>query len=370
MDDGILNGIKVIELASVLAAPSVGMFLAELGAEVIKIENPKTGGDVTRSWKLPSESIEDASSSYYKSVNWGKKSLFIDITSQDGYQHLCKLISDADILLVSFKPGDDKKLKLGYEEVALLNPRLIYASITGFGPNDIRTAYDALLQAETGFMDLNRPPGGSPGKMPVALIDILASHHLKELILVAYIHRLKTGQGSHVEVSLFEAAVSSLANQAGSWLYAGKNPVPLGSEHPHIYPYGGLFTTFDGKQLILAVGNDAQFSHLCKVLKMHHLAQDSRFKTNPLRSANRNELRPLLEEAILTRNSELLLENLHSLKVPSGLVRTVADAVETYAGLFSMHTSDSQRGVPILSGRINGKRASKSLALNDSINQD
>jgi len=366
MDEGVLNGVNVLELASVLAGPSVGMFLAELGATVLKIENPRTKGDVTRSWKLPPESENASSSSYYKSINWGKKSVFLDVTTHKDYETLSKLIAETDIVLVSFKPGDAQKLRLEYEDLIALNPKLIYASISGYGGDDSRTAYDALLQAETGFMDLNRLPGDEPAKMPVALIDILAAHHLKELILIAYLKHLKTGESVRVEVSLFEAAISSLANQAGSWLYAGVNPVPMGSEHPHIYPYGGLFHTGDDKKLMLAVGNNSQFKQLCTHLNLATISDDERFKTNPLRSKNRDLLRPILSNAIRSvMDSNVFLAKLHKDNVPAGLVRTVSEAVELYASRFAMHHDNEHRGIPLITGRINGKRASKSLALRD-----
>lgn len=359
----VLKGCKVLELAGVLAGPSVGMFLAELGAEVIKIENPATGGDVTRSWKLPSESDTDHGSSYFNSVNWGKKSVFADLKNNEDREKIYEWVKTSDIVLTSYKPGDAEKLGMAPETLHTINPGLIYAAVTGFGSEDKRAAYDALIQAESGFMHLNRPPDGEPAKMPVALIDILAGHHLKELVLIAWIHKLKSGEGSYVDVSLFEAAISSLANQAGAWLYAGSNPVPMGSEHPHIYPYGGVFKTGDNRYIILAVGNDRQFRKLCEVLDINELTYDSRFKTNPSRSANRQKLRPLLITAFnRVNNAKMCIAHMHREKVPCGLIRTVSEAVDAYKAVFPLHEDCSMTGVPSLCGRINMARVSKNLS--------
>lgn len=360
--DPILKGCKVLELAGVLAGPSVGMFLAELGADVIKVENPATGGDVTRSWKLPIEPEEATGSSYFNSVNWGKSSLFIDLNTKEGREKVYRHIETTDILITSYKPGDAEKLGMTPEKLHSINPGLIYAAVTGFGTNDKRAAYDALIQAESGFMHLNRQPGGEPLKMPVALIDILAAHHLKELVLIAWIQKLKTGEGSFVDVSLFEAAVSSLANQAGAWLYAGEDPTPLGSEHPHIFPYGGTFKTADDRFVILAVGSDRQFQKLCKVLNMEEVSQDPRFKTNQQRSANRDDLRPMLTRKFRqVKNAADCIEKLQSESIPCGLVSTVSEAVEAYRTGFPTHSDHSITGIPTLCGRINRIRASKNL---------
>ncbi|MCH8558441.1 MAG: CoA transferase [Balneolia bacterium] len=358
----ILEGMRVVEMAAVLAGPSVGMFLAELGAEVVKIEHPGTQGDVTRSWQLTGEKPDGGRSSYFSSVNWGKTSLMLDVTKPKDRERLEDEIREADIMITSFKPGDAVKLRLSYEHVKAIRPEIIYGSITGFGPDDPRTAYDALLQAETGFMYLNREPDGKPMKMPVALIDILAAHHLKELVLCAVIHRLKTGEGSHVETSLFEAAVSSLANQAGSWLYAGAEPEPMGSEHPHIYPYGNSFATGDGRDIVLAVGNNAQFRNLCIALGDETIAADSRFSTNPARSANRKELDLVLENLFQkVEGTTAFIGKLHELRVPAGMVKKVSEAITLYQQRFSMHNHDGMEGIPQLTGLVNSKRVSEKL---------
>ncbi|MDF2452610.1 MAG: CoA transferase [Bacteroidota bacterium] len=211
----------VIELAGVLAGPSAGLFFAELGARVIKVENPKTGGDVTRSWKLHAENTNDKESAYYWSINAGKEVVFLDLTEENDRQQFCSLVSTADILISNYKLGDDVKLKVDYPTLRKLNPRLIYASINGFGKTNPRTAYDLILQAESGFMFMNGEKNAAPLKMPVALIDILAGHQLKEGILIALLERYKTQKGSEISVSLYDTAVASLANQATNWLIDG-----------------------------------------------------------------------------------------------------------------------------------------------------
>jgi crotonobetainyl-CoA:carnitine CoA-transferase CaiB-like acyl-CoA transferase len=227
-----LKHLTVIELASVLAGPAVGMFLAELGAKVIKIENPD-GGDVTRQWKLPSEDGQSEVSAYFSSVNYGKQYQSINLKTTEGKQAVLNLMATADIVLTNFKSGDDIKLGLDYETLNALNPKLIYACITGFGPNDSRTAFDVVLQAEAGLMYMNGAPESGPIKWPVAVIDLMAAHQLKEGILLALLQRERHGLGAKVSVSLYDAAIASLANQATNWLMAGHIPQRLGSLPQH-----------------------------------------------------------------------------------------------------------------------------------------
>ncbi|MFN4234119.1 MAG: CaiB/BaiF CoA transferase family protein [Bacteroidia bacterium] len=320
--------LKVLELASVLAGPAVGMFFAELGAKVIKIENPKTKGDVTRHWKLSSENPENPYSAYYASVNYNKEVLFEDITSIEGYEKIIQLIKESDILITNFKPGDAEKFKLSAKDVEKLNPKLIIGSISGFGANDARTAFDVVLQAESGFMSMNGTPESGPIKMPVALIDILAAHQLKEGILIALLQREKTNKGALVEVSLYDAALASLANQASNWLTASHLAKPAGSLHPNIAPYGETFKTYDDKFIVLAVGNDKQFQSLCKVLNLNELIEDKRFATNTLRVKNRNELQQLLKTKISKYKASDLMEKLNYHQIPAGLIKNIKEVFE------------------------------------------
>ncbi|MGQ0829136.1 MAG: CaiB/BaiF CoA transferase family protein [Bacteroidota bacterium] len=325
--DTFFKELKIVELANVLAGPAVGMFFSELGAEVIKIENRLTKGDVTRSWKLPSENKTSTFSAYYASVNWNKKSRLLDLTTNEGKQEVYTLLKNADIVISNYKPGDDKKLGMDYEKIKEVNPSIIYAHVTGFGENNPRTAYDIVLQAETGYMYMNGSSENVPSKMPVALIDILAAHQLKEGILVALIKKLRTGKGCKVSVSLFDTAVASLANQASNWLMARHNPQPIGSLHPNIAPYGEIVTTSDNKQLVLAIGNNKQFETLCKILNAPELLS-SHFTSNTDRLKNRTELYELLKTLFKKHHSAELIKDLMKQDVPIGLIRSVKEVFE------------------------------------------
>src|SRR3954465_2895072 len=278
--EAFFKDLKIVELANVLAGPAVGLFFAELGASVVKIENKRTNGDITRGWKLPTENKDSNYSAYYASVNWNKTSLFIDLGLPEEKQKVYDLIKEADIVISNYKPGDDVKLQMQYDFLRKLNPSLIYAHISGFGNDSSRTAFDLILQAETGFMYMNGTASTGPLKMPVALIDILAAHQLKEGILVALIKRMKTGKGSVVTVSLQDAAIASLANQASNWLMQGYNHQHSGSLHPNIAPYGEIFTTSDSKKIVLAIGNEKQFSKLCELLNRMDIVEDPRYSSN------------------------------------------------------------------------------------------
>ncbi|NBP70046.1 MAG: CoA transferase, partial [Cytophagia bacterium] len=301
--------IKVLELASVLAGPSVGQFFAELGASVIKVENSTTGGDVTRSWKGASEQSDDRSA-YFCAVNWGKKSVALDLTSAAGKKIVQQLAAKSDIVIASYKAGDAEKLGVAYEQLKVNNPQLIYGQITGYGSDDDRVGYDAVIQAESGFMFMNGEPGGASLKMPVALIDILAGHQLKEALLIALLKRERSGVGSFVEVSLIQTALASLANQATNFLMSGKVPQKQGSLHPNIAPYGEVFVTKDGKTLLLAVGNDKQFKDLCQVLGTPELAEDLLYRTNHDRVVNRLALGNALKVLIGKHTADTLLPQL------------------------------------------------------------
>ncbi|TYZ07442.1 CoA transferase [Hymenobacter lutimineralis] len=321
-----LQGLFVLELASVLAGPQVGQFLAELGADVLKIEAP--AGDVTRTWKTRGEDAHTSVSAYFSCANWGKQSLVLDLTTTAGRASLHELAARADIVLASYKPGDAEKLGADYATLSALNPRLIYGHITGYGGDVNRAGYDAVLQAEAGFMHLNAAgPGQPPQKMPVALIDLLTAHQLKAGLLTALYQRERTGQGTLVEVSLWDSALASLANQAASFLVTGQEPQPLGSGHPSIVPYGTVYEAADGVRLLLAVGSDRQFQQLCAVLAQPEWTADARFATNPARVAHRAELEELLRARIAEVKGQALLAELGQLAVPAGAVRTVGEAL-------------------------------------------
>lgn len=320
--------LKIIELAGVLAGPSVGYFFAEQGAKVIKIENPKTGGDVTRSWKLKKEDAKSDTSAYFWSVNANKEFLFLDITKPSELNQLYEIIKTADILITNYKMGDDEKLQVDYATVKTLKPDLIYAAINGFGSDSPRTAYDLILQAESGFMHMNGEPKSLPVKMPVALIDLLAGHQLKEAILIALIKRLKTNTGSHITVSLFDSAIASLANQATNWLIGGHLPEAQGSLHPNIAPYGELFSTKDKQYVTFAIGSNKQFQALCGILNYQNLAADSKFFNNQNRVKNRNELYKLLDTFISQWLYKDLMQACLEHEIPIGKIRNLKEVFE------------------------------------------
>ncbi len=345
--------LKVLELASVLAGPSVGQFFAELGATVTKVENSKTGGDVTRSWKSAGEQTDDRSA-YFCSVNWGKKSIALDLTSTEGKNIVQQLATKSDIVIASYKPGDAEKLGVAYQQLTTNNEKLIYGQITGYGSHDARVGYDAVIQAESGFMFMNGEPGGASLKMPVALIDILAGHQLKEALLLALLKRERTGAGSFVEVSLMQTALASLANQATNYVVAGKVPQKQGSAHPNIAPYGEVFTTKDGKQLLLAVGNDKQFSDLCEVLSKPLMAEDALYKTNYMRVINRLSLQSELSMLIQEQASDHLLPQLQARKIPAGIIQDVAQAFKMDQAKELMLSDNGLVGVKTFVGNFSG----------------
>ncbi len=324
-----LKGLKVLELASVLAGPSVGMFFAELGADVIKVENNTTEGDVTRKWKLPKEDSDTDISGYFSSVNWGKKSIALNLCEQEGLDIVYKLIEKCDIVLVSYKPGDAEKLMVHYQKMYELNPGIIYAHITGYGMQNPRAGFDAIIQAETGFTYMNGEAGGPPVKMPVALMDILAAHQLKEAILIALLNRERTGQGKYIEASLFRSGLASLANQATNWLVGNEIPQRIGSDHPNIVPYGTIFKTSDDKEIVLAVGTEKQFLTLVSELGRLDLVTNPKFAKNQNRVVNKNEINGILQELIAKYSRKDILSLLSEKKVPAGGVFNMQEVFES-----------------------------------------
>lgn len=345
------SNLKILELASVLAGPSVGQFFAELGAEVIKVENLKTGGDVTRTWKGAGEETDDRSA-YFCSCNWGKKSIAVDLTTAEGKLIVKKLAARADIIIASYKPGDADKLGVSYGQLSSNNHQLIYGQITGYGSDNDRVGYDAVIQAESGFMDLNGEKNGLPTKMPVALIDVLAAHQLKEGILIALINRQQTGKGSLVEVSLLQSALSSLANQATNWLVANKLPSRQGSAHPNIAPYGDSFITKDDKRILLAVGSDRQFEDLIQLLHIKDKIQPALFSTNILRVENRYTLNQILAGAIMKQNSITLMHEINRLKIPAGVIQNVLEALSTKEAIEIRMEGGNLKGLKNFVGRV------------------
>ena len=327
---GIFSDLVVLELAGVLAGPSVGQFFAELGARVIKLENPSTEGDVTRTWKMSKEA-SGGLSSYFYSCNWGKESIAVNLKSVEGQAIMHALASKADLVISNFIPKAARKLKADYESLRQLNPEIIVGSIVGYDPDSDRPGYDAIIQAEAGYYYINGDPQSAdwkPTKMPVPLVDILAGHQLKQALLLAIIQKKATGKGSNVTVSLFDSAVSALTSQATSYLVAGQVPAPMGSEHPNIAPYGSVYTSEDTRSLVLAVGTDRQFASLCEVLNVQGLATDPRFEKNADRVLNRQDLKRLLQASIAKLPRAHFLALCEERGIPAGAVHQMDEVFD------------------------------------------
>ncbi len=314
--------IKVVELASVLAGPAVGTFFAELGAQVIKVENGKTGGDVTRGWKLSTEDKANKTSAYFASVNHSKEYLFLNLSDPNDLALVQDHIRSADIVVSNFKASSAVKLGMDFSSLQALNPNIILGEITGY-PTGNRPAFDVVLQAETGFLAMSGTDSNHLAKMPVALIDVLAAHQLKEGILVAMLEQQYDGKAKHVQVSLYEAALASLANQASNFLMAGHIPKPIGTQHPNIAPYGDLIQSSDGGKIVLAVGTENHFEQLCSALELDELKFDNRFMSNTLRVANRETLMYTIQSASEVLAMDELCQKLSESKVPFGVVKTM-----------------------------------------------
>jgi len=320
-----IKNLKIIELASVLAGPSVGMFFSELGAEVIKIENKKEGGDITRKWKLENENKKNSISAYYSSVNYNKKNIFLDFFDTNDKEIVKEYVRKCDIVIVNFKQNDYDKFKLNYEDLIGLNSKIIYAKIIGFSEENPRLAYDLVLQAETGFMSMNGQKNSLPTKFPVAIIDLFAAHQLKEGILVALLEQQSDNKPKKVTVSLFESAIASLANQASNFLMENYIPERQGSHHPNIAPYGEIYITKDSKEFTIAIGSDRQFEDLVNYLQ---ITENELFKTNQNRIKNRTILQKKLQEKFNLIDSKTLKKDFENRNIPFGFIKNLKEVFE------------------------------------------
>jgi crotonobetainyl-CoA:carnitine CoA-transferase CaiB-like acyl-CoA transferase len=315
-----LAGLKIIELARILAGPWAGQLLADLGAEVIKIERPGAGDD-TRGWGPPF--APDGSAAYFHGCNRGKTSLSIDLQSAAGQEQVRDLVREADVLIENFKVGGLAGFGLDFASLSALNPRLVYCSITGFGqtgPYASRPGYDLMIQGMGGLMDLTGAQDGEPQRAGVAVADIFTGLYASVAILAALRGRDATGGGCHIDMALLDCQVAILANQAMSYLVTGTAPHRVGNAHASIAPYQ-TFAVADGR-VIVAVGNDAQFRRLCLLLG---LAEQERFATNAGRVRNREALVALLAPAIALRRREELLAALAAAGIPAGPINDVAE---------------------------------------------
>ncbi len=322
---GPLAGVVVADLSRVLAGPYATMMLADLGAEVIKIERPGVGDD-TRAWGPPY--ADNGQSTYFQAVNRNKTSRAIDLTSVEGQEKVRQIIERADVLVENFKPGALERLGLGYADLHARIPSLIYCSITGFGSDrgaDL-PGYDLLVQAMGGLMSITGPGPGEPTKAGVAVVDVITGLHATVGILAALRHRDATGEGQHVEVSLLTSLLSALVNQASSVVGAGVVPQIMGNEHPSITPYA-VYRTAD-RPIVLAVGNDRQFAALVDVLGVAELAVDDRFATNPARVSHREELTALLEQRLKGAGADYWQDLLHAVGVPCGPINDIDQAID------------------------------------------
>ncbi len=324
-----LHGIRVIELARILAGPWAGQLLADLGADVIKVESPD-GGDDTRKWGPPfveGHDGENLSAAYYHSCNRGKRSIAVDFSTPEGAETVKKLVATADVLIENFKLGGLKKYGLDYESLKAINPRLVYCSITGFGqdgPYAPRAGYDFIVQGMSGLMSITGPAGGEPQKVGVAVTDIFTGLYSVIAIQAALRHAEVTGQGQQIDMALFDAQMSVLANQNLNYLVSGVAPKQMGNAHPNIAPYEVL-PVKDG-HFILAVGNDGQFRKFCAVVGLDALGTDQLYATNAARVANRITLREAMVASLASFEREALLAQLEKAGVPASPINTIGEA--------------------------------------------
>ncbi|PWE54510.1 CoA transferase [Metarhizobium album] len=326
-----LAGFRVIELARVLAGPWAGQMLADMGADVIKVENPE-GGDDTRAWGPPfveGADGENLSAAYYHSTNRGKRSIAVDFSKPEGQEIVRRLVRSADVVIENFKVGGLKKYGLDYESLKAVNPKLVYCSITGFGqtgPYATFAGYDYIVQGMSGFMSITGEADGQPMKAGVAIADIFTGIYAVAAIEAALIHALKFGQGQHVDMALLDVQAGVLANQNMNYLISGRAPNRMGNAHPNIAPYE-VVPAADG-HLILAVGNDGQFRRLCGIFGIESLADDERFASNKARVAHRAELRPIICAETVKWKKRDLLDACEGNAVPAGAINTIGEMFE------------------------------------------
>jgi crotonobetainyl-CoA:carnitine CoA-transferase CaiB-like acyl-CoA transferase len=326
MADSALGRLRILDFSRVLAGPLATMTLADLGAEVTKVERPGAGDD-TRSWGPPHDAEGEAT--YFQAVNRNKRSVALDLGDSDDLAEAQRLALDSDVVVENFRPGVMAKLGLDYGSLARESPELVYCSITGFGgsgPGAELPGYDLLVQALGGLMSITGEPDGEPLKVGVALVDVIAGLYAAVGILAALEHRRQSGEGQLVEVDLLSALLAGLVNQSSAYTVAGVVPDRMGNSHPSIAPYE-LLRCREG-ELVLAVGNDRQFRELCETIGEPNLAEEERFAANPARVANRDELKPLLERALASRPAAEWVELLSARRVPAGVVNDVGAAFE------------------------------------------
>jgi len=323
------KGLKVVELASVLAGPAVGTFFAELGASVTKIENKLSGGDVTRGWRVRHEG-KDGISAYYAAVNYGKKSLILDFNDHVDRSKLNDLVSDADIVVSNYLPRVAQKFGLSYQDIKTVNQEVIYLDLLGY-EHESKPAYDVVLQAETGWLSMTGTDKEHLAKLPVALIDIVAGHQLKEAALMGLLHKERTGQGSYTKCSLEAASLSALANQATNYLMVNTVAQPIGTGHPNIAPYGDMFQSKDEVRFVLAIGSDSHFNSLIHAFDLEVIKDDPRYATNNLRVENRENLIDELSVAFGQFTFSQIVHEMTTAVIPFGEIKTLDNVLSSRA---------------------------------------
>ncbi|MGW3243760.1 CaiB/BaiF CoA transferase family protein [Streptomyces sp. NPDC001070] len=315
---GPLSGLLVADFSRILAGPYATMLLADLGADVVKVEGPR--GDDTRSWTPP---VRGEASTYYLGVNRGKRSIALDLRDEGDLAAARELARRADVVIENFRPGGLVKYGLDYASVRTGNPAVVYASISGFGSGPGRDVpgYDLMVQAVSGLMSLTGDPDGPPFRAGISVFDVMAGNHATIGILAALRHRDATGEGQHVEVNLLSSALTGLVNHSSAYVAGGEVPFRMGNAHPSVFPYEP-FPTADN-DLIVTAANDGQFRKLCEVLGIPGVPDDPRFARNADRTANREELRPLLVEQLVRRGANEWFELLVEAGVPSGPINTI-----------------------------------------------
>lgn len=331
---GALDGLVVLDLSRILAGPTATQLLGDLGATVLKVENPKTGGDDTRGWgpnyALNNDGSRTDLSAYFMAANRNKQSVSIDLSTEDGQKTVQKLAARADVVIENYKPGGLEKYGLDHAALCAAHPALVYCSISGFGhtgPNRDQPGYDLMAQGYGGIMSLTGEPEGQPMKVGVGIADVMCGMYATIGILAALRHRDATGEGQHIDLSLVDAQMAWLINEGTNYLTSGKLPVRRGNAHPNIVPYEA-FGCSDGHVLV-AVGNDAQFVRFCDVLGCPEMAADTRFTTNLARIENRDVLIPLIAERLSGITKADVIARLHAVKVPVGPINTVAEALHS-----------------------------------------
>ena len=319
---GPLSGLLVADFSRILAGPYATMLLADLGAQVIKVEGP--AGDDTRTWMPP---VRDGVSTYYLGINRNKRSIALDLKKPDDLDVARRLAGRADVLIENFRPGGLKRFALDYDTVAASNTKIVYASISGFGTGAGANypGYDLMVQAISGLMSLTGDPDGSPYRAGISVFDVMAGLHASIGILAALHHRDATGNGQHVEVNLLSSALSGLVNHSSAYVAGGTVPFRMGNAHPSLFPYEPL-PTADGELIVIA-GNDGQFRKLCRVLDLPGLPDDPRFARNQDRTANREALRPILVERLTKRTKDEWFRDLLAAGVPSAPINTIDGGV-------------------------------------------